>query len=80
MVYLVDDDARKFEFWSGAKETIETIREYDEVHDSDLEDQLYDYLDEVFSDESNPASDTKVNDAVWFDVPEMDPWKAAFVQ
>lgn len=80
MVYLVDDDARKFEFWSGAKDTIEIIREYDETHNSDLEDQLYDYLDEVFSDESDPVSDTKVNDTVWFDVPEMDPWKAAFAE
>lgn len=78
MVYVVDDDARKFEFWSGAKDTINAIREYDEANDTDLEDQLYDYLDEVFGDESNPASDTKVNDTVWFDVPEMDPWKEVF--
>lgn len=78
MVYIVDDDARKFEFWSGAKDTINAIREYDEAHDTDLEDQLYDYLDEVFSDESNPASDTAINDEVWFNVPEMDPWKIVF--
>lgn len=78
MVYIVDDDARKFEFWSGARDTINAIREYDESHDTDLEDQLYAELDEVFSDESNPASDTSINDYVWFDVPEMDPWKAAF--
>lgn len=78
MVFKVDMDARQFEFWSGAKETINALREYDEVHNTDLEDQLYDELDEIFSDEDNMMTDTAINDYVWFDVPEMDQYAVAF--
>lgn len=78
MVFKVDMDARQFEFWSGAKDTIKALREYDEVHNTDLEDQLYDELDEIFSDEDNMMTDTAINDYVWFDVPEMDQYAVAF--
>lgn len=78
MVFKVDMDARQFEFWSGAKDTINALREYDEVHNTDLEGQLYDELDEIFGDEDNMMTDTAVNDYVWFDVPEMDQYAVAF--
>lgn len=78
MVFKVDMDARQFEFWSGAKDTINALREYDEVHNTDLEGQLYDELDEIFGDENNMMTDTAVNDYVWFDVPEMDQYAVAF--
>lgn len=60
MYYTVEFDINSFEFWSGAKSRIESIRELDKL------DELEDLIIEVFSDSEN-VSETDINDFVWFE-------------
>lgn len=48
------------ECWSGAIDTLKTIREHD------MEDAFMDFLFEVFCDEDYPTL-TAINDLLWFD-------------
>lgn len=60
MYYTVEFDINSFEFWSGAKSRIESIRELDKM------DELEDLIIEVFGDSEN-VSETDINDFVWFE-------------
>ena len=60
MYYTVEFDINSFEFWSGAKSRIESIRELDKM------DELEDLIIEVFGDMDN-VSETDINDFVWFE-------------
>lgn len=60
MYYTVKFDINSFEFWSGAKSRIESIRELDKM------DELEDLIIEVFGDSEN-VSETDINDFVWFE-------------
>lgn len=61
MKYYVEEDASSFEFWAGAKENIATAIELE------TDDQVFSILEELFYD--GEASDTQINDYVWFDMP-----------
>ena len=78
--YKVDDDARRFEFWSGGKDTVDAIRKYDEENDTSLEDTFYDMMDEYFGEDSSvtDVTDTTINDWAWFEVPELDEFACVF--
>lgn len=80
ITYKVTDDARRFEFWCGAKDTVEAIRKYDKENNTSLEDTFYDLMDEYFGEDSGfeDATDTTINDWAWFDVPEMDEFECVF--
>lgn len=60
MYYGVEFDIYNFEFWSGAKDRVEEIRELGML--GELEDLIID----VFSD-SQDVTATTINDFVWFE-------------
>ena len=60
MYYTVEFDINSFEFWSGAKSRIESVRELDKM------DELENLIIEVFGDTDN-VSETDINDFVWFE-------------
>ena len=60
MYYRVKFDIYNFEFWSGAKDRVEEIRELGML--GELEDLIID----VFSD-SKDVTATVINDFVWFE-------------
>lgn len=60
MYYTVEFDIHSFEFWGGAKSTIESVRELDKL------DELEALIIEVFGDSEN-VSETDINDFVWFE-------------
>lgn len=60
MYYGVEFDIYNFEFWSGAKDRVEEIRELGML--GELEDLIID----VFSD-SKDVTATVINDFVWFE-------------
>lgn len=60
MYYEVKFDIYNFEFWSGAKDRVEEIRELGML--GELEDLIID----VFSD-SKDVTATVINDFVWFE-------------
>ena len=61
MKYYVEEDASSFKFWSGAAENIATAIELG------TDDQVFYILEDLFYD--GEASDTQINDYVWFDMP-----------
>lgn len=61
MKYYVEEDASAFNFWSGARENISTAIELG------TDDQVFEILEELFYD--GDATDTQINDYVWFDMP-----------
>lgn len=60
MYYGVEFDIYNFEFWSGAKDRVEEVRELGML--GELEDLIID----VFSD-SEDITATDINDFVWFE-------------
>ena len=59
MTYKVEFNVDKFEWWSGACDTIKDIKNAGKM------DELQSHLEEVFAD-SDPT-DTDINDYVWHD-------------
>ena len=60
MYYEVKFDIYNFEFWSGAKDRVEKIRELGMLG------ELEDLITDVFSD-SKDITETDINDFVWFE-------------
>lgn len=56
---------RNFEAWSGAKDNLNTVLENGKI------DELDALVEELFGEE--PTDETKINDFLWFDVPEFYP-------
>ena len=56
---------RNFEAWSGAKDNLKTVLENGEM------DELEALVEELFGEE--PTDETKLNDFLWFDLPEFYP-------
>ena len=63
MEYKVDFNINEFKFWSGAKDTIESIKK------NNLMDELENLIKETF--ERDIPTDTKINDFVWFERDEI---------
>ena len=61
MEYRTEFDVWEFPWWSGAKDTIEDIKKADKMHD------LQCHLEDVFSCDETPPTDTDINDYVWHD-------------
>lgn len=59
MVYSKDFSVDSFEFWSGAKDTVEDVRKAEKM------DELQSLIEEQFSDRI--PSETEINDFVWFE-------------
>ena len=60
LYYKVEFDIYSFEFWSGAVDVIDHVRELDML------DELESLIIDVFSDSEN-VSETDINDFVWFE-------------
>ena len=60
MYYEVEFDIYNFEFWSGAKDRVEEIRELGMLG------ELEDLITVVFGDSEDIAA-TDINDFVWFE-------------
>ena len=60
MYYKVEFDIYSFEFWSGALDVIDRVRELGKL------DELESLIIDVFSDSDN-VSETDINDFVWFE-------------
>lgn len=54
---------RNFEAWSGGKDNLNAIIENGKI------DELDSLVEELFGEE--PTDETKINDFLWFDVPEF---------
>ena len=61
MVYTKEFSVDTFEWWSGACDTIEDIR------NANLMDELQSHLEEVFGYNEEPPTETDINDYVWHD-------------
>lgn len=59
MNYTKEFSIDTFEFWSGAKDTIENVRKAGKMA------ELESIIEEAFADET--PTDTQINDMVWFD-------------
>ena len=59
MVYSKDFSVDSFEFWSGAKDTVNDVRAAGKM------DELQEIIEEQFSDRVPTA--TQINDFVWFE-------------
>ena len=60
MYYTVEFSIDSFEFWGGAVNVIDSVRELDKL------DELESLIIDVFSDSEN-ISETDINDFVWFE-------------
>ena len=61
MVYTKDFSIDDFEFWSGAKDTVEDVRKAEKM------DELEKLVEQYFADLEEPPTETQVNDFVWFE-------------
>ena len=61
MEYRTEFDVWEFPWWSGARDTIEDIKKADKM------DELQSHLEDVFSCDETPPTDTDINDYVWHD-------------
>lgn len=59
MRYYVEDSLDNFEAWSGGKDTLDTLREKDDM------DSVECLIEDVFCGET--PSQTQVNDFLWFE-------------
>lgn len=77
MTYKVEESLDHFEAWSGGRDTISIIKDYDEKHNTNYYDQLCDLADDLFN-EDNLVTDTDINDWLWFDVPDDEAFSEIF--
>lgn len=61
MVYSRDFSVDSFEFWSGAKDTVEDVRRAGKM------DELQSLIEEQFAADETPPTETTINDFVWFE-------------
>lgn len=65
MKYYKEENAENFEFWSGARDTINIIESIDNEHATNYLQAFYEHLEEVF--DGQDCSETDINDYAWFD-------------
>ena len=61
MNYTKEFSIDTFEFWSGARDTIEDIRKAGKMDELEL------LIKSTFECDDEPPTDTQINDMVWFD-------------
>lgn len=77
MVYKTEESLMCFESWSGGRDTIRMVEDYDSEHGTKYFEQLSDLADELFTEDSL-CTDTNINDWLWFDVPELEEFSEVF--
>ena len=66
MYYQVELNIRNFQAWSGGNAWKQTVLNSSQ----DVIDYVDDLLDAIFTEDSN-ATETGINDFLWFDLPEL---------
>lgn len=61
MKYLVETSLENFHAWSGGKDTLETLKEFDDCSSVEM------FIDELYADAEEPPTDTTINDFLWFE-------------
>lgn len=61
MEYTKEFSVDSFEFWSGAKDTVDDVRRAGKM------DELQSLIEAQFADGKTPPTETQVNDFVWFE-------------
>lgn len=61
MVYSKEFSVDSFQFWSGAKDTVDDVRRAGKM------DELQSLVEEQFADNETPPTETAINDFVWFE-------------
>lgn len=61
MVYSKEFSVDSFQFWSGAKDTVEDVCKAGKM------DELQSLIEEQFADNETPPTETAINDFVWFE-------------
>ena len=60
MKYTVEESLQDFKAWSGGKDTLDDLIEYDVV------DKAEEYIDMVTADGAELPTQTEINDILWF--------------
>ena len=61
MVYSKEFSVDTFQFWSGAKDTINAVQTAGKM------DELQSLIEEQFADNETRPTETEINDFVWFE-------------
>ena len=61
MKYTKEFSVDDFQFWSGAKDTVEDVRKADKMA------ELETVVETAFEDREEPPTETEINDFVWFE-------------
>ena len=65
MKYMVEESLRDFKAWSGGKDTLDDLLEYDVL------DEAEEYINIVTADNTELPTDTEINDILWFERDEI---------
>ena len=65
MKYIIEEDLQDFEAWSGGKDTLDVLWEYDVV------DEAEQYIEEITEGREEPPTETEINDILWFEREEI---------
>lgn len=64
MLVVCECDLNRFKFWSGAEQRMNEATE-------DQKQQVYDRIEEWAACESEPVTETWINDVVWFECDDI---------
>ena len=70
MKYYVENNLADFDFWGGAVDTADTLRELDDVVDFDV----FGCLEAMMEDDITEWSETGINDFFWFEDDTIAEW------
>lgn len=65
MKYTVEESLQDFKAWSGGKDTLDDLIEYDVV------DKAEEYINMVTADGAELPTQTEINDILWFERDEI---------
>ena len=68
MRYLVENSLHDFPAWSGAIDTMDTLKENGDV------DAVEDYINEVADSQEEPLTETEINDILWHERDSIAEW------
>ena len=63
MRYVVDDELRYFDAWSGGRSNLEELMTHPEAYE-----YVSGYIDEYCEQTNEPPSMTTINDILWFEM------------
>lgn len=67
MKYYIEEPLEKFNAWSGAKDTLATLIEFDDC-------ELVETMLEEYNEECGGLSETDVNDILWHESDDIATW------